>query len=67
MSENIYENHINSACLERVSSMFKTGSSLKCRNALDFDFTALTHLCLCPLHVHSSIIRHLLLALVYKK
>ena len=36
-------NHINSACLEKVSSMFKTGSSLKCRNALDFDFTALTH------------------------
>ena len=25
--------------------MFKTGSTLKCRNALSFNFTALTHLC----------------------
>ena len=23
--------------------MFKTGSTLKCRNALGFDFTAVTH------------------------
>ena len=30
--------HLNSACL-------KEGSTLKCRNALGFDFTALLHLC----------------------
>ena len=32
-------NHIDSACLQKVSSIFKTGSTLKCRNALGFDFT----------------------------
>ena len=30
--------HIDSAC-------FETGLTLKCRNALGFDFTATTHLC----------------------
>ena len=28
-----------------VSSIYKTGWTLKCRNALCLDFTALTHLC----------------------
>ena len=31
--------------LALVLSIFKTGSTLKRRNALGFDFTALTHLC----------------------
>ena len=40
----IYPFHIDSDCLLTVSSVFKTGSTLKCRNALNLDFTALTHL-----------------------
>ena len=37
--------HIDLACLKTVSSIFRTGSTLKCRNASGLDFTALTHLC----------------------
>ena len=29
---------------KKVASIFKTGSTLKCRKALDLDFTTLTHL-----------------------
>ena len=36
--------HINSVCLKTVSSIFTTGSTLKCRYALGLDFSALTHL-----------------------
>ena len=35
---------VDSACLETFSSIFRTGSTLKCRNAFGLDFTALTHL-----------------------
>ena len=37
--------HIDSPCLETISSILKTRSTLKCRNALGLDFTALTQLC----------------------
>ena len=35
--------NIDSACLLTVSSIFKTGSTLKCYSTLGLDFTALTH------------------------
>ena len=38
---------IQPAC-KKVSSNFKTGSTLKCRNAFGFDFTALTQLFIKP-------------------
>ena len=40
----IYVSHIDSVCFKTVSSIFKTGSTLKCCYALSLDFTALTHL-----------------------
>ena len=36
--------HIDSVCFKTVSSIFKTGSTLKCRYALGLDFTAITYL-----------------------
>ena len=45
MFESEYLFHIDLACLKKVSSIFKTGSTLKWRNALSLDFTASIYLC----------------------
>ena len=37
--------HIDSAAYNESHQFFRPVSTLKCRNALGFDFTALTHLC----------------------
>ena len=54
---------IDSACLEAVYSIFKAGSTLKCHNALGFDFTALNDALCMPVRLHFSTIKHLWLAL----
>ena len=42
---NTYLSHLDSVCLYKGSFIFKTGSTLKCHDALGLDFTALTYSC----------------------
>ena len=55
--------------IDSVSLILKTGSTLKCRNALCFDFHRPNSVMLfcSPLNVHFSTLKHLLLALVFQK
>ena len=57
--------HGFSLYIYKLSSI--AGSTLKCRNALSFDITALTHLYFfcSPLHVHFSTTKNLFLRFVF--
>ena len=63
--EDDVESHRLSLLLKRLID-FKTVSTFMCRNALGFDFTALTHFCFSVV-LYMCILKHLLLALDLKK